>query len=55
MTLRCYCCGQALGERFALVGYPNADRVFVMLPEHAKRVDKSASELIVLREESQDD
>jgi hypothetical protein len=47
MKLRCYCCGEPLGARVALVTYSeDADRVFVMLPDHAKRVDSAQIEIV---------
>lgn len=51
MKLRCYCCGEALGARFALVSMSDsADRVFVMLPEHIKRLRDATSVMMVRRE-----
>jgi hypothetical protein len=38
--LRCYCCGEPVGETFALVTMqPRADRVFLMRLDHAERAD----------------
>ncbi len=49
MNLRCYCCGAPLAERFALVTYVrDADRVFVMLPEHVARVEHGQSVIVKL-------
>lgn len=40
MKLKCYCCGAAVGKRFSLVALQDdTDRVFIMLPEHTKRVE----------------
>lgn len=41
MKLVCYCCGQEVGKEFCLVTMAEvqADRAFIMLPDHAKRAD----------------
>lgn len=37
MKLRCYCCGEPVDKNIVLVSMSdNVDRVFVMLPRHAK-------------------
>lgn len=48
LKLRCYCCGAKItGGQIALVSLgDSADRVFVMLPEHAERA-KNAKVMIV--------
>jgi hypothetical protein len=39
IQFRCYCCGGAIGARVALVTMQETcDRVFIMSPEHAERV-----------------
>jgi hypothetical protein len=44
MRLRCYCCGEPIGQTVALVTMQpdSADRVFVLLPEHVERLDDAA-------------
>jgi len=40
MKLRCYCCGERIGNAFVLVSHGNSvDRVFVMKPEHADKAE----------------
>lgn len=40
LTMRCYCCGNAIGDEVALVTMSaDIDRVFVMLPECAPKAD----------------
>lgn len=41
MKLVCYCCAKPVGKEFALVTMQEdqADRVFIMLVEHANRAD----------------
>ena len=42
MTLRCYCCGEKLPMKFALVTMKEeTDRVFIMKIDHVTRLDKS--------------
>ncbi len=41
-AFRCYCCGEALGPSFVLVSYnQDADRAFLMKPEHANRAEET--------------
>lgn len=49
MKLRCYCCGEPIFDEVALVtqSETEVDRVFVMLPEHSKRVDGGSSEMVL--------
>ena len=40
IVLMCYCCGEAVGERFALVSMnAQTERMFVMKADHANRAD----------------
>lgn len=48
--LRCYCCGEPVGERIALVALRHGcDRVFVLLPEHVDRVSDAVVKVLVRR------
>lgn len=50
MNLRCYCCGEKLGERFILIASGDADtqydRVFVMRVECSKRAIGTRSMIV---------
>ena len=46
LKLRCYCCGEKLGDTFVLVSMGAEDRVFVMLPAHYVRADFVSSQFV---------
>jgi hypothetical protein len=47
LFMRCYCCGQEVGNTFALVSMARAvDRVFTMLPEHVNQADAVLVEIV---------
>lgn len=45
LQLRCYCCGEEVGLRVALVTMSpdSVDRVFVALPEHLENFDEATT------------
>jgi len=49
MKPRCYCCGEQIKGKVALVSmsFDNVDRVFVMKPDHVVRVDDAVSLIVV--------
>lgn len=54
MRMRCYCCGETLESRVALVTLRKpeelVDVVFLMKPEHVDRVDHEPQSEVIERE-----
>jgi hypothetical protein len=57
VKLMCYCCGEQLSGRFALVtmSHEPADRVFVMKLEHMNRTDSARYLEVTLNDETRDE
>ena len=50
MKLRCYCCGDKLDKKFALVSMSknSVDRVFIMKTEHVDRADAVEAVIVTI-------
>jgi len=51
--LRCYCCGEEVGDEFSLgyMGEDGVDRVFIVKTEHTDRIDAGVTFVPVGRKE----